>query len=188
MRSAYIKFNNILAETDTFIRTMYFGLPPLQKNTRQLRRSEVLPIIAGTSPAIPDQDNAVWIGTPRTVYGTTLLTELAKKVGVSNIFIIITPTTSNVSQSEFNYKARWLMTNYPTLLPANYVYANGIHAFGGSNSVLITDLDEDSEAFSRGGGFSVVYPRAWNSFHYVYNDEDEAVSFALATLRNLMKV
>ena len=74
-------------------------------------------------------------------------------------------------------KISWIKNQLPDYhKDGRYMIGSGKHYIATNNYVLIDDHDDNIQAWEKAGGVGILYPRPWNSLHWVL-DFDSAINY-----------
>jgi 5'(3')-deoxyribonucleotidase len=101
------------------------------------------------------------------------LVEMA--IAADEVIVATSPSESHYSDAG---KKLWLQRNFRGVLRRKYMMGEHKHLFGHCpGAVLIDDNDHNIDRFSNCGGYGLIVPQPWNSFHMVAKLPDEKLSW-----------
>jgi len=83
-------------------------------------------------------------------------------VGRSNVCILSAPTTDPDCLAG---KLEWVQREMPTWLHHQFLFGSCKRFCAYPGSLLIDDSDANIDAFRKGGGAAILFPRPWNTQH-----------------------
>ncbi len=122
-------------------------------------------------------DPGFWPGLEPYPWAKDLVRSVAELVGQENTYFFTSPSRNPQSTAG---KVEWIYQHFPAYKRQFFI---GPHKWqcASTRTVLIDDRDSTVKRFQEYGGWALLYPQHWNSYHIV--EEDHRFEFTLQNLR-----